>query len=232
MHLSLKTISRDCLNKSPPLSIVKDIYGYSAPRRTLSLKKQLRLMGGLGLNVNLILVGGDTFTSVEIEEIEHGIQFCRDIFSNVNLCVRRVSWQSISHANSGSYETIDSNAEAKNLTSDFSGLCPDDLDVFVVRTIVGKAGWSPVNGCCSKGDTHRMTGVVIELKGIGSFNDSGNTFAHEIGHYLGLKHIEEEECDHSNDSINFITENSNSNTMIYEWQGQKMKAHCYIKNIY
>ena len=65
-----------------------------------------------------------------------------------------------------------------------------------------------------------MTGSVVSLNG--NLANSGNTFAHEMGHYLGLKHIAAAD--------NFIGNNgaSNSNTNIFDWQGTTMKAHCFV----
>jgi hypothetical protein len=65
-----------------------------------------------------------------------------------------------------------------------------------------------------------MTGCVVSLNG--DYANSGNTFAHELGHYLGLNHIA--------DPANFIGNNgsSNSNTDILAWQGDIMKTHCFV----
>ncbi|MBE9569245.1 MAG: hypothetical protein IMF11_01345 [Proteobacteria bacterium] len=44
MLLSLKKIASDCLSLSPPFSVIRDIFGYSASTGTKSLKHQLQLM--------------------------------------------------------------------------------------------------------------------------------------------------------------------------------------------
>jgi Pregnancy-associated plasma protein-A len=68
-----------------------------------------------------------------------------------------------------------------------------------------------------------MTGSVVSLNG--SLANAGNTFAHEMGHYLGLSHIA--------DADNFIGGNgsSNSNTHIHAWQGDSMKKHCFVFHV-
>jgi membrane peptidoglycan carboxypeptidase len=83
----------------------------------------------------------------------------------------------------------------------------------------GADGWSAVSGSCDK-NSKGMTGSVVSLNG--SLANSSNTFAHEMGHYLGLDHIAA--------SDNFIGNNgaSNSNTNIFDWQGNKMKSHCFV----
>jgi hypothetical protein len=66
-----------------------------------------------------------------------------------------------------------------------------------------------------------MTGSVVSLNG--STANAGNTFAHELGHYMGLDHIA--------DTGNFIGNNgsSDSNTGIEVWQYKKMRDHCAVK---
>jgi hypothetical protein len=86
----------------------------------------------------------------------------------------------------------------------------------------GADGWSALNGPCDK-SAKGMTGTVVSLNGPTA--NSGNTFAHEIGHYLGLNHIA--------DTDNFIGNNgpSDSNTGIFSWQGDIMAKHCFVYDI-
>lgn len=86
---------------------------------------------------------------------------------------------------SGANLTIDSNAEARDLTDDWT-VANNAPDLFVVRVTNGADGWAPVIGPCNK-NAKGMTGAVVSLNG--SAANSGDTFAHEMGHYLGLSHI-------------------------------------------
>jgi len=224
MAISLKNVTQNCLGITPPLSVLRDVFGYFfPPGQTLSLKRQLELLSEPGFNINVILVADDNFTWQDWEETQYAIQFMRNIYANVNLCVRKIRWQGINAADAGSYATIDSGSEAHDLTDDWNGPDSGYLDVFVVRSMNGADGWSAVKGPCSKDDKDEMTGSVVSLNGV--YDNSGNTFAHEIGHYLGLKHI--------SDPNNFIGNNggSNANTGIFAWQGTTMKKHCYVKDI-
>ena len=97
------------------------------------------------------------------------------------------------------------------------------LDLFVVRMMTDADGRSPVNGPCDK-DAKGMTGSVVSLNGTTA--NSGNTFAHEMGHYLGL--------DHNTVSGNFldgVDGASNSFTGIEAWQGAIMVKHCFVFDV-
>ena len=232
MSLSLKTIASDCLSLQPSFSVIRDVFGYifGAPKRTMSLKRQLQLIKGPSLDINLILVGKENFDAhpEDFQEIQYGVQFTRDIYAKVDLGIRKINWQQISVADAGDYTTLDSE-DAHSLTRDFNG--PSGaLDVFVVRTMTGASGRSAVDGTCSKDHIYEMTGSVVSLDG--SFDFSGNTFAHEIGHYLGLNHIYDWDNFIGGGELDTDDEGaSDANTGIYEWQGEEMKKHCYVKDI-
>lgn len=188
----------------------------------MSLKRQLELVKGESLGINLILVGVENFTPTDYEEIESAVQFMRDIYDDVDVGIRRVGWYQISAADAGSYTTINSGGEARDLTDDWNSP-GGGLDVFVVRSMIGADGWSAVDGPCSKDDKDEMTGSVVSLNG--SFDNSGNTFAHEIGHYIGLDHVAAANNFIGNDGA------SNSNTAITAGQGTTMKSHCYVTKV-
>lgn len=221
MDLSLRTIAASCVSLSPPFSVVRDFYGYifGPPGRDMSLKRQLQLVQGDCIDINPIFVGWENFTAAERIKCQFAIQFARDIYDDVDFGIRRLNWRAILVADAGTHVTIASSAEANDLTDDWNGPA-DALDVFMVRVMTGADGWSAVNGPCAKDHLTDMTGSVVSLNG--SNSNTGNTFAHEMGHYLGLDHVA--------DPNNFIGNNgsSNSNTAITSAQGTTMKQHCYV----
>jgi len=173
------------------------------------------------VDVNVILVGHDVFTAADHANTDDAMSRARDIFAQVGLDLREVGRFGITAAQAGANLTIDSNAEASDLTSDWT-VHNAALDLFVVRVMNGAEGWSAVNGSCDK-DVKGMTGSVVSLNGTAA--NRGNTFAHEMGHYMGLNHIP--------DNGNFIGNNGSSNsfTGIFDWQGNTMKNHCFVQKL-
>ena len=171
------------------------------------------------LDINIIRVGVENFTSNDELEISNAINITRSIFSNVQINLRTVSNFQISLSDAGSNAVIDNESEAKDVTNDWS-VDNDALDVFVVRAMTDADGRSPVDGNCDKDVNKEMTGSVVSLNGDSA--NVGNTLAHEIGHYLGLDHVP--------DSGNFIGGNGSSDswTGIFAWQGNIMRTHCFV----
>jgi Metallo-peptidase family M12B Reprolysin-like len=172
------------------------------------------------LDINVIRVGIEGFTSQDLGTIDYAIEKVRSIYKQVGLYLNNANRFDITVQQAGPYVTIDSSAEATDLTTDWT--VPNGaLDVFVVRAMNGAVGWSPVSGSCDKNATGGMTGSVVSLEGDRDF--IANTFAHEIGHYLGLPHNS-----HEGNLMGDPDGNSNSSTEIYAWQGDTMKHHCFI----
>jgi hypothetical protein len=173
-------------------------------------------MKGKHFKVNVILVSVEDFTPSDYDKVLYALQFTRDIYAKVNLGIGKINWCQIIKSQAGSKATINSRSEAKELTEDYT-VYNDALDLFVVRVFKGSAGWSATDGPCDK-DEKGFTGSVVSLNGDKDY--VGNTFAHEIGHYLGLNEVD--------DNGNFIHGKSNSWTGIYSWQGNIMKNHCFV----
>jgi len=170
------------------------------------------------LDLNLILVGVESFTAADLTQVNDSLAIMRAIYRMVGIVIRNVAFFQITNAQAGGAVIIDNESEAKDLTSDWT-VQNDAVDVFIVRQMNGADGWSAVNGSCNK-DANGMTGSVSSLNGNAA--NSGNTFAHEVGHYLGLNHIA--------DTGNFIGGNGGSDswTGIFNWQGDVMKTHCFV----
>jgi hypothetical protein len=222
MSISLKTKALKCMLLKPPFSVVRDIFGYTASTRKMSLRRQLELMGEPGVGLNIIRVGVENFTTLDMAKIDYGLQVAREIYGEVDFSIHKILRDvDISVSDAGAYVTIDSEAEAVNLTDDFSG--PDNgfIDVFVVPawTCCGTTcdvGLSEVCGPFVKKSKICMTGCVVTKQY--SSDVCGVGFAHEIAHYL---------CqDHSEDPSNFLYKDTDgTNRGITADQGDHMKKY-------
>lgn len=177
--------------------------------------------GDRHVDVNIILVGTEGFTTADRTKVNDSIAIMRTIYEQVGFGVRVAGRFAIPLAQANGHETIESGSEASDLTAEWT--VPNGaVDMFVVKVMSGGAdGRSPAPGSCDK-NGKGMTGSVVSLNG--STANSGNTFAHEVGHYLGLQHI--------SDPNNFIGGNgaSDSKTAILTSQGNTMKSHCFARS--
>jgi hypothetical protein len=167
------------------------------------------------LDLNVVYVGYEDFAQGDYNKVGYAIdKYLPSIYGKVGLRLGAVSYYAISNWQwSSSIDESDTEALTDRYTVPDSG-----VDVFVVRTLHGAEGVSEQNGSCDKNSSSGRTGVVVSLQG--DCHNVGNTFAHEIGHYLGLEHCDEEG--------NFMYPSSNSYDGIYTWQGEKMNQHCFV----
>ncbi|MFK8165764.1 MAG: HEAT repeat domain-containing protein [Lewinella sp.] len=120
--------------------------------------------------------------------------------------------------------------EADDLRDDWSS--PTDwLDVWIVQSFSGPAcaaginGFSPVNGPTSKGGDN--SGFLLKRDGRDIDTDDGRTrmgrtIAHELGHFLGLRHHD--------DNTNFMFRtNGLTRTAITHQQFRKMAEHGFVE---
>lgn len=176
---------------STNFSIIRDFFGYrSPPPRSLSLLNYIKLLKGKHVHINVIRVGIDdpldpVGSLARRNNISTAIQVARDIFSTVQLGIARILYYDIPVDRTNGHEVINDAAEAKALTSEWS-VDNNGIDVFFVRDYIGVTiGRSAVDGPCNKSDACRMTGAVISLEDPAL---TGQTLAHELGHYLGVDH--------------------------------------------
>lgn len=159
----------------------------SSDTAQVSLLDHVNSLQGRHIHLNIIRVGIDNFTDDEIDKIDYAIYKARDIYRMVNLGVGRVEHYDVLSSDADGKDDLGSEDEAEDLTHDWT-VPNDGLDVFMVDTISDPdfVGISPINGPCDKDDSD-MNGVIG-----GEVNRSAESvarsFAHEIGHYLGLRH--------------------------------------------
>lgn len=200
-----------CIGLKADFAVIRDLYGYwtGAPKQ-LSLLTQVKLLQGKHIHLNLIRTA--SFTNPLLRQIDAGLQFMRDTYAAVGVGVGRIQRFVVPQ---GGYEIIVSADVAADLMGTW--YAPNDgVDVFLVLIIVGLLGESPTPGSCDKDDKDH--GVIIDV-----FNntDLGTTFAHEIGHYLGLEH--------EDDPNNLMFPSSPNGGKLTAGQGATMKLHCSMR---
>lgn len=249
--LSVRHIAQHCLGVAGTVSINSDVYGYifrdtdgslfgtlsgdtlpgSGQPTTRSLKRHLQVISGKSTNLVVILVGHEkgfsgAVSRDDVTKIQYAIQVARDLYAQVDLGIRRLSWQRIPIADANGYVNIADGGEAEDLTDDWNGP-GGGVDVFWVQSIGDAGGWSNAEGPCDKDSKDGRTGAVIEVSGGRRF--TGVLLAHEVGHYLGLSHTNSISnmmgADTNNDGIGEINSNS---TQITAGQGTTMRRHCSI----
>jgi hypothetical protein len=248
--LSLKTIAKNRLGKTGPLSVNDDVFGYVyrnggvfgplagdiLPGTGLptgrALGRHLEAISGKSIDLVLILVGYETDSTVsavspdDLTKIQYAVQVMRDLYAQAPLGIRFLNWQRISLADAEDYVDIEDHDEAEDLTDDWNG--PDGgIDVFFVRTIGDADGWSHTPGSCDKDEKGEMTGTVVSLDD--SKRYTGIVLGHEVGHYLGLQHADAATkmmgVDSDGDGIGFVDSNS---TIITPAEGNTMRGHCAV----
>lgn len=172
------------------MSLRYGFFGQLTTAQTLSLRGQLDRLGERFVHVNCIKVGSDQFTDPDLQEIDAAIARTRDLYATAGhaMAVGRVLHYSILTGDAGGRDVIDSDDEAEELTDEWT-VDNDALDLFFVRVYVGMtAGLSRVDGPCDK-DAKGMDGSVVEMNSGGGVSDYAT--AHELGHYLGLDHVDD-----------------------------------------
>jgi hypothetical protein len=221
---SIKELAR-CIGLSGDIRIVRDFYGYrtGAPQE-LSLLTQARLLQESHIHLNLIRVGFDSLPTTPIdeqraaeEEIDFAVHWMRDVYAAVNIGIGRVERYVIALAEANGREIINDESEAKDLTQEWT--VPNDaLDVFFVLQILGFAGWSGIDGPCDKNGSY--SGSVVAIEHDPDF--TGLCLAHEVGHYLGLRHEDEAE------NLMNASSPAVANRNITASQAQTMRDHCLV----
>lgn len=155
----------------------------------VSVLEQAALVDGKHFHLNVIRVGFDTLSPTDqedgVEKLDYAVFRARTIYRSRGLGIARVQHFLINATDANGRDDIGSESEADALSDEFSAP-GDGIDAFVVRNISADfVGISPIKGSCDKGDDD--DGLVAGEIGRGS-EFFARSFAHEVGHYLGLKH--------------------------------------------
>ena len=191
-----------CLDVEPAgsVSLLFHLFGFSRGRiptdpeptatASVSLLQKIRGVQGEHIHLNVIRVGFDGIAAADldaaVDKLDYAVYKIHNVYRPVNLGIGRVAHWVIPTADADGADDLGSEDEADELSDDWS-VDDDGIDVFVVRNIsdIDFVGISPVKGDCDKDS--KDDGLVGGE--IGRDPDPvARTFAHEIGHFLGLSH--------------------------------------------
>ena len=204
----------------------------------VSLLRLMNDLQGRHIHVNVIRTGFDTLSAADQEEafekLDYGIYRIRDIYQQTNLGIGRIEHYFIDAADANGRDDIGSEDEAEALWDEWT-VPGNAIDAFVVRNISNEdfIGLSPVGGNCDKDG--KDDGLLAGEIGRGPEGYS-RTFAHEIGHFLGLPHNHGDDCPTGNAARNNLmaqtrcVDSTRDGVLLTSGQGSDMRGHCSVRN--
>jgi hypothetical protein len=223
-----------CIGVSAPFLVARDFFGLATGRcpqlagaaPVLSVRDQIMALRGIHFHVNAIKVGSDLFTPSDFVEVDGAIHKARTIYKQVGVGIGRVRHFAIPVSLANGHEIIDNDDEAKTLTNEWT-VHNNGLDVFIVRDYVGSTiGRSPAPGSCNKDDASDMTGSVVEISN--GTQQTARSFAHEMGHYLGLGH-ENSKPENLMAQSSVPGVNTTTSVVLTADQGNTILKHCFMQ---
>jgi len=234
-----------CVGISGSFSILGDFFGFirrrlppdpTGVRVEVSLKEQITRLRGVHSNLNVIAVGSDQFTDNDFIEIDYSIFKLRNVYRPVGVGIGRVQHWVVSTADANGLDTPTTTGDLEDLTQDWTG--PNDgIDLFVPHNMSVASnggqilGRSAIDGPCDK-DAKGMNGATCGLWGS---EQTARTFAHELGHYLGLSHNHGDTCPTGTTERNNLMAQSRcaistrNSVLLTSSQGDNMDDHCSIR---
>lgn len=229
--------SASCIGVTGSFSVARDYLGFArgvlpadpaGVTTTVSLKKQIDLLKDDHFHVNVIKVGSDLFSDSDHEEVDYGIYKLRNIYDNVSIGVGRVLQLGIAQTDARGFDDITSDDEVTDVTNTWY-VDNDGIDLFIPFTLNVPSGSgsllgrSPRPGPCEDKDDKGMNGAVT---GVWGDEQTARTLAHELGHYLGLKHRNGSPTNlMAQSSVASSTRNS---VVLTSSQGNSADDHCLV----
>jgi len=235
-----------CIGVTGPFSVLGDFFGFARRRLPpdptgvrveVSLKEQVARLRGAHLHLNVIAVGSDQFTDADYQEIDYSIFKLRNVYRPVNVGVGRIKHWVISTADADGLDSPTTEGQLEDLTRAWT-VRNDGVDLFVPHNMAIPSnggmilGKSAVGGPCDK-DAKGFSGATCGLWGS---EQTARTFAHELGHYIGLSHNHGADCPTGTTARNNLMAQSRcavstrGSVLLTATQGNTMDDHCSIKS--
>ncbi len=227
-----------CMGLSGDLSVLGDLFGFfrrqvppdpTGAATQVSLKTQLQRLGGRHHHLNVIAVGVDQFTDSDDIQVDYAIYRLRTIWSQVSLGVGRIQHWGVDTADAGGLDTPTSKGDLEDITDSWT-VANDGIDMFIPHNMNIPSdggiilGRSAIDGPCEDKDDKGMNGSTAGLWGS---EQTARTFAHELGHYLGLEH---KNGSPSNLMCQSGKASSTRNSVnLTSGQGSDMRDHCLVR---
>jgi hypothetical protein len=232
---SLRSLAT-CIGLPAGFSVLRDLFGFArgvlppdptGADVTVSLLRQMNRLDGDFLDLNVIAVGSDQFTDNDYIEIDYSIFKLRNIYHTVSLGVGRIQHWIVTTADADGLDSPTSEDDLEQLTQDWT-VDNDGIDLFIPHNMNVPSnggtllGLSAVGGSCDK-DSKGMSGATCGLWGS---EQTARTFAHELGHYVGLRH-------RNSQPNNLMCQSGQANSirnsvLLTSGQGDDMDDHCSV----
>jgi len=197
----------------------------------VSLKEQASLLQGKHYHLNIIAVGSDNFSPNDYIQIDYAIHKIRNIYSQVNIGVGRVEHYYILSSDADGLDSPTTEGELEEITEKWA-VPNNGIDVFIPQNmnvpsnngVLG--GKSPINGPCEDKESWKWW-IESSVVGLWGSEQTARTFAHEVGHYLGV-------WNKNSDRDNLMCQSKKANStrdsvVLWNSQGDNMKDHCLVK---
>ena len=196
---------------------------------TVSLTRQARRLKGRHFHLNVVAIGRDQFSDADFDELDYSVFKLRDIFHTVSIGVGRVRHYGVATGAADGLDAPTSEDDLEDITHHWT--VPDDaLDMFIPHNMSVSSnggttlGLSPQDGPCDKNDKG-MNGSTCGLWGS---EQTARSFAHEVGHYLGLGHANDR-------ADNLMCQSGKASSIrdsvvLLSSQGDEMRDHCFVRD--
>lgn len=195
--VSLKAICNS-IGLSGKISVMEDFFGYPTALNLkddtdfrVSLLEQVKLLkiNSPYINLCIIRVNIEFFYYQLHRLVAMSIFYARKVYAKVGIGIGRISYHYIPEAAEESPELIAEECDLADMADHWSA-AGDGIDIFYVLDIYGpNIGLSPTPGSCDKDDWD--SGVCIDMQPM-LYRVIGYSLAHELGHHLGLYHVDED----------------------------------------